>query len=559
MKKVIVILIIFSLMFISFFIFKKDEEKINKNISVILETEEGNIETNTFPSKNDYEYLSTECKNTEDNINTTFNDETWKLNLNVEEERIDGKFNCTVHFKENIKPNEPVLDESMVPVYYSEEESVWKVADKENKSTEHKWYDYEEKMWANSVTVKSEKREEYKNGSLGKKIKMEDILTMQVWIPRYKYKVWNYNLDGTKTSEPQEIEIKFEKGTKTTGEIKCTDNIQGESGDGTSEVCTINNEECSDSLCNNKYYTHPAFTFGSEKLTGFWVGKFEVSSDIDCIPNLNSTVGNGCNLTTINPLVKPQITSWRGAQVSVYENNIMKMNDNGNIYGFSSNVDTHMIKNIEWGAVAYLSHSKYGTCKDGTCEEISMNSTTNFITGCGMQGENIYTAGEICNSYNTQLGMNSSTTKNIYGAYDMNGGSYEYVMGDLNSIINGEKLVGYAPAYGSGYTGVVYNAGTYIDFSGTYNYPENKYIDIYTFNENVSNLKLSKLGDAIKEFRNKEDRSWYNDYNNIINSNNMWFLRGGRNANGGGNGIFASNVTHGGGHQNNSTRLIIVL
>ena len=22
---------------------------------------------------------------------------------------------------------------------------------------------------------------------------MDDILTMQVWIPRYKYKVWNYN------------------------------------------------------------------------------------------------------------------------------------------------------------------------------------------------------------------------------------------------------------------------------------------------------------------------------------------------------------------------------
>ena len=55
MKKVIVILIIFSLIFISFFAFKKEEEKINKNISVILETEEGNIETNTFPSKKDGE------------------------------------------------------------------------------------------------------------------------------------------------------------------------------------------------------------------------------------------------------------------------------------------------------------------------------------------------------------------------------------------------------------------------------------------------------------------------------------------------------------------------
>ena len=103
MKKVIVILIILSLIFISFFVFKKEEEKINKNISVILETEEGNIETNTFPSKEDYEYLSTECENTNDFINTVFNENTWKLNLSVEEKSVDGKFNCTVHFKEKSK------------------------------------------------------------------------------------------------------------------------------------------------------------------------------------------------------------------------------------------------------------------------------------------------------------------------------------------------------------------------------------------------------------------------------------------------------------------------
>ncbi len=62
MKKVIVILIIFSLVLISFLVFKKEEEKANKNISVILETEEGNIKSDTFPNKNDYEYLNTECK-----------------------------------------------------------------------------------------------------------------------------------------------------------------------------------------------------------------------------------------------------------------------------------------------------------------------------------------------------------------------------------------------------------------------------------------------------------------------------------------------------------------
>ena len=109
MKKVIIILLIFSLVFTSFFIFKKEEEKTNKNISVILETEEGNIETNTFPSKKDYEYLSTECENTSDNINTIFNESSWKLNLSVEEESIDGDFFCTIYFKEYPTINELIF------------------------------------------------------------------------------------------------------------------------------------------------------------------------------------------------------------------------------------------------------------------------------------------------------------------------------------------------------------------------------------------------------------------------------------------------------------------
>ena len=100
MKKVIVILIIFSLMFISFFTFKKDEEKENENISIIIETNEGNIESITYPDKEYYEYSNINCKNTSDNIYVNFNKETWKLNLSVEEEKVDGKFNCIVHFKQ---------------------------------------------------------------------------------------------------------------------------------------------------------------------------------------------------------------------------------------------------------------------------------------------------------------------------------------------------------------------------------------------------------------------------------------------------------------------------
>ena len=103
MKKVIIILIIFSLVFISFFVFKKDEEIENKNISVILETEEGNIKSKVFPSKSEYEYDKVVCENTSNNVDVTFDEEEWKLDLSVEEESIDGNFNCTVYFKEKSK------------------------------------------------------------------------------------------------------------------------------------------------------------------------------------------------------------------------------------------------------------------------------------------------------------------------------------------------------------------------------------------------------------------------------------------------------------------------
>ena len=42
-----------------------------------------------------------------------------------------------------------------------------------------------------------------------------------------------------------------------------------------------------------------------------------------------------------------------------------------------------MMKNIEWGAVTYLSHSKYGRCANNICEEITINNCTEAITGIG--------------------------------------------------------------------------------------------------------------------------------------------------------------------------------
>ena len=261
--------------------------------------------------------------------------------------------------------NAPVLDSAMIPVYYDEASSTWKKADSNNSNKKHKWYDYNNKMWANSVTVSSTNRSTYQSAEAGITIPMDDILTMQVWIPRYKYKIWNYNADGEQTSEPQEIKITFEKGTAKTGEITCEDKIQGENGDGTSETCKLKstNDTCTDDTCNNKTYTHPAFTFGEEEIEGFWIGKFELTGTINDIT------------------VKPNLSSLREQTVSSFETNIMNMKNSGNKYGFNTNTDTHMIKNSEWGAVAYLSHSKYGTCSGGTCTEVNINNSSGHYTG----------------------------------------------------------------------------------------------------------------------------------------------------------------------------------
>ena len=424
--------------------------------------------------------------------------------------------------------NAPVLSENMIPVYYDETAEVWKKADSTNKSSTYKWYNYDDKMWANSVTVSSANRSTYLNANPGTTIPMDDILTMQVWIPRYKYKVFNYNADGTVTSSPQEIEITFEKGTETTGEISCTDSISGTDG-AASETCKLKSTgaTCTDSTCNGKTYTHPAFTFGTEELTGMWVGKFEVSAPIDSACYTSASEDN-CNKTGITPLVKPDVMSYRYAQVGTFETNIMAMNDSGNIYGFATTDDTHMMKNQEWGVVAYLFYSRYGTCTDGRCLEIKINNSSECYTGrsggsiAGQTPINgTYTEQTSTEQYNSygfytydgyllNYGTNTksstkdmtkiaSTTGNIYGIYDMSGGADDYVMGNMVSNDGTTMMSGNNTSNNSGYTGKVYDWEANSSYTGLYSYPENKYLDKYSYGTSNMQRIRSKLGDGIKE------------------------------------------------------------
>ena len=441
-----------------------------------------------------------------------------------------NKGSCTGVVTNVTQANAPVLDENMIPVFYDESSRMWIKADVTN--SEVVWYDYDGGIWANSVTVSDANRSEYQKAEVGTEIPMDDILTMQVWIPRYKYKVWNYNADGNQGSDEQPIEIAWEEGIEKTGQISCTDSISVTEESSPSETCKLiaTNEVCTDDTCNGKFYNHPAFTFGDEEIPGFWIGKFELTGTIS-------------NITT-----KPNLSSLRSQTVSAFETNIMKMKNSGNQYGFSTTTDTHMIKNLEWGAVAYLSHSEYGACLGGSCGDVAINSNSSYITGNGPD------TSSDANEYNGDVGMYASTTQNTYGVYDMSGGAEEYVMGNLVGNDGKTMMSGTNSSYNSGYTGIIYDSGNYTSYTGI-DYPNAKYYDKYSWGK-PNELIRSKLGDGIKEVNN-----WPYDLSMAIISE-PWFIRG-LNYRGGdsqyNSGLFGTtNDSAGEADSNISTRLIFI-
>ena len=415
--------------------------------------------------------------------------------------------------------NAPLISDNMIPVYYDESGDVWRKADVTNEDKNYKWYDYDNKIWANAVTVTETNRSTYLSANAGTEIPMSDINTMWVWIPRYTYTYFS-------SSTPAEIQIKFEDGVSSSGTISCSDVLYQTDSDGNAI-----SEKCIDSLGNlvvgTSTYTHPAFTFGSEELTGIWVGKFEVSSNISCTPVSYRSVGEFCNLRTIRPKIVPNVYSWRGASASTFYYDIYDMRESGNQYGFNANDEVHMMKNMEWGAVTYLYHSKYGRCTDGVCTEVQVNSyyksiydSTNAIhfkymkTGCGPQADGSTSYDEVCNEYNTVLGKLASTTGNVYGIYDMSGGSYDSVMGNT---------VDHSSTYG-----VFYSSSS--EFTTA---PGKKYYDQYNYGDSQYDSSRGKLGDATKETYN-----WYKDDHSFPWSNASWFNRGGLYGNGTSNGLF---------------------
>ena len=369
----------------------------------------------------------------------------------------------------------PVVNEGLIPVVFDTTSgTVVKTIGKNDSD----WYNYDKQKWANAVLVTESSRSTYLNTS-GVTVSEDDILAYYVWIPRYKYKIWT--TEDSSTGNEQEIDIIFE-GKNTP-----------------KSVATQAGE----------YHTHPAFTFGTTELDGIWVGKFETGG------------------TATAPLIKPDISSRRNQNVSAEFTTAQIFGTS--TYGMTSNVDAHMMKNSEWGAVAYLSHSRYGANR-----EIYINNSSGFYTG--RSGGNVggstaintvYTSQTSTSQYNTygfytwdgylleyntntksttrDLNKVASTTGNITGVYDMSGGAWEYVMGY------------YSPA------GSTWGATSSSNDAGFSSQPNSKYYDDYT----ATNSLTACNGGICYGHGLSEVSGWYDDHAYFVDASSPWFLRGG--------------------------------
>ena len=449
-----------------------------------------------------------------------WNYDHWTINIkNMTSTRTRCQINFVSKYNEPLlNGTDPVLSEGLIPVTI-ENNGVVKKA-----SLGSKWYSYQEKQWANAVIL-SDSSILYADGET---IPESNIESYFVWIPRYKYKIFNDGNYPTQTgtltnntlpSKAQEIEVVFEN----------------------------KNTSVSNGSTVGSFLTHPAFT--SFDTNGMWVGKFETG-----YKGSTDTASAQKNVNEPGSVqIKPNVNSWRSIQVA---------NAFYTSYDYRRDYNSHMMKNTEWGAVAFLQHSKYGSQVS-----VRINNNSNYVTGYAATKEPTcgYTAtNEECNKYgtdasvtqpyNTSTGYLASTTGNITGVYDMSGGAWEYVMGIMVDK-NGKPMSGRNSKYNSGFNGTFGCPTCDSDNSGltslTTGIPfpsDTRYYDTYAYAENDETYNRRILGDATGEMgpfatatygsQNRQIGSWYADEAWFVNRYYPWFRRSGVYTGGVDTGVF---------------------
>ena len=420
----------------------------------------------------------------------------------------DGSWNGIV--------NSPKLVSGMTGVYWDEDGNEIKVTD----ANKDKWYDYENQKWANAVT---------KDGSYW------------VWIPRYEYSIET----ATKT-----INIKFIKTTQISVDTDYTyihpafrngTATHFMNGEWDSEIpgfwvakYAAGFQQCSQTLNSNGTVTEPTtdvskVVYSNSSYTSFY-SSFKTNA-------LNQTLTVDGNEKLSYPVFKPLTYAYNNISIGDSYTISQEIDSATTFYGLSGNSEaSHLIKNSEWGAVAYLTQSDCGRNKT----EVTINSKSLD----NLNSKYIYAVTGYAE--NTPLGTSASSTNNISGVFDLNGCVWERVAG---YITNGNKSLS---LYGSSFANTTANAEGYKTLSTKYAtiYPYNSTNDTYANNwTEYNNLKTATYGygDAILETSTAGNgsTSWNGDYSYFVSLNLTFFGRGGNYVVSSNTGVFAFGNTDG--------------
>lgn len=373
----------------------------------------------------------------------------------------------------------------------------------ETEEGDNSWYNYAEQKWANA---KSE------DGSYF------------VWIPRFAYRIVYYsNNQYTKT-------IGYCDGR---GITKINE-------DGSLTRIIANNTGIRET--SNHYIVAPAFCRDTasgyrnggwnKDLSGFWIAKYEMSMESNGrhTETSSSQIGNIETNNNIKAVSKPSVSSWR---------NINIKNCYLNSYNYDRNRDSHLIKNSEWGAVSYLSYSKYGT----NSRTITVNSNEQYITGGNSVEKGVYLSSK-----------NQSTTGNETGVYDLSGGAWEYTAAYIDNGFSGLK------EYGGTTENDIYGSKN-SKYKTIYSHDQTDNVSDYNSVFSIRNYECSlKIrGDAVYETSNSGygSDSWNTNSSFFPQSDIPFFIRGGDYHSGTGVGIFSFNGYSGSSNSSESFRVVL--
>ena len=306
--------------------------------------------------------------------------------------------------------NRPKLSNGMIPIKYDNVKQKWVITNEDDNN----WYEYKDidpdkginnLAWANVMLSDGT----YKASAKGKpdeeggytddgttEVEEDELGSMFVWIPRFAYSITKYHTDvasGEGTTQ-KIFDVSFIQGTGST-------DFEGNRYGYSYDLSEANEGQPTPKV------VHSAFSFGGNNLTGIWVAKFEASTTRALTTNNNKTVADGYNVKVL-----PNAETWRYINIGNMFMNCLNMNKTDNIYGLNQGkTDSHLMKNTEWGAVAYLSASQYGVVP-----------TINNKSSQDTSGQHEWAGGQ-----DYVANVSQSTTGNVTGIYDMCGGGWECV------------------------------------------------------------------------------------------------------------------------------------